>query len=447
MGACISRLGMTNGILPTAASFGLPKNFTVLKELGYGNEGRTFLIQERKPDGNHLFACKMLPRGVGICPEFILKGLRNQSCLRFVNVVQFLEILLTRTHLIIKFEYVRGGDLFDYLCRQRSHSKHLLLSEEHARYVFIQILFGLHYCHGQRVAHRDITLTNILCTKHKNPVIKICDFGLSKGWAAAQDAQSFSAVGSLWFMSPELISRFNQGTSDEPYDPRKADIWSLGVILYAMLLGRFPLLTIDGHESNSTTAGGSYNSHANLIGGSSASLSFLMRRIERALRFDPQRLMNEIDSMDFLSNEVQQLLKSMLTLNADDRISLNKLLEHKWVKGPFHLARGKALASILFSEGNDPKQDDIDAPHLELIMGSPADEELRRIVESATHPGNENESMVRWSSPVLRFHPDITLEESIELEREGIRRCKWSSITSEGFPYAGFGLPIIHHRS
>lgn len=134
------------------------------------------------------------------------------SCLRFVNVVQFLELLLTKTHLIIKFEYVNGCDLYgkhlsishsfslffetllEYLCRQRNYSSKLLLSEAHARYLFNQILFGLHHCHENRVAHRDITLTNTLCTKHKHPVIKICDFGLSKGWDAAQEAQSFSAV-------------------------------------------------------------------------------------------------------------------------------------------------------------------------------------------------------------------------------------------------------------
>lgn len=61
----------------------------------------------------------------------------------------------------------------DYLTRQRSYSKHLLISEEHARYLFIQILSGLRYCHEHRVAHRDITLTNILCTKHKHPVVKV----------------------------------------------------------------------------------------------------------------------------------------------------------------------------------------------------------------------------------------------------------------------------------
>lgn len=146
-------------------------------------------------------------------------------------------------------------------------------------------------------------------------------------------------------MSPEMIARYTQQGSDKPYDPRKADIWSLGVILYSMLLGRFPLLNIEGDDTT-----GNYTSHSNLVGGSSASLSFLMRRIESALRFDPQRLMTEIDSMKFLSYEVQQLLKSMLTLDADERISLDKLLEHNWVKGPLYYARGRALANIVFAE-------------------------------------------------------------------------------------------------
>lgn len=90
--------------------------------------------------------------------------------------------------------------------------------------------------------------------------------------------------------------------------------------------------------------------------------------------------------------------------------------------------------------------DDISAPHAELVPGSPADQKLRMIVEAATQPGRENEDLIRWSSPSVRFHPGLTPKELNGLEKEGIRRCRCCSSSSEGFPYAGCGLPIIHHR-
>lgn len=90
--------------------------------------------------------------------------------------------------------------------------------------------------------------------------------------------------------------------------------------------------------------------------------------------------------------------------------------------------------------------DDVGAPHAELVPGSPADEELRMIVKAATQPGRENEAMIRWSSPSVRFHQGLTPKELNSLEKEGICRCTCCSSGSEGFPYAGCGLPIIHNR-
>lgn len=237
-------------------------------------------------------------------------------------------------------------------------------------------------------------------------------------------------------MSPEMISRYNQ-RSNVPYDPRKADIWSLGVILYVMLLGRFPFLPVDSNESG--TAG-----HSHLVAGSSASLSFLMRNIEHALRLEPQRVRTEIDSMTFLSSEVQELLKSMLTLEAEERIDLDKLMEHQWVRGPFDLARGRAFSSIYFDESTGDVREDIMAPHAELIPDSPADLELRSIIQRATLPGREDETLVRWLPPNNRFRPDLTIEEVAALEREGIRHCRSCSASSERAPYAAWGVPIIH---
>ena len=115
------------------------------------------------------------------------------SSLCFEHVVKFLEVILTPSHLITKFEYVGGGDLFrkhlpgtsmtsdaklliGYVCRQNFISKNQLMDEEHARFLFIQILFGLYHCHEHRVAHRDIKFANILCTRSKNPIIKVRSF-------------------------------------------------------------------------------------------------------------------------------------------------------------------------------------------------------------------------------------------------------------------------------
>lgn len=227
----------------------------------------------------------------------------------------------------------------EYLCRQRAHSAELLLDEQHARFIFKQLLFAVRHCHKHRVAHRDITLANILCSTTKNPVFKICDFGLSEGWTADENAESFAGVGTLWFMSPEIIARYNRRV-DKPYDPRKSDVWSLGVILYAMLLGRFPFLYVTDFNRGER--------QGSLVGGSSASQSFLMREIEMALRLDPNRLSEEIRSMNFLSKQVQDLLLSMLTLNADDRISLDRILEHPWVNGPLSLTRAKVFTEIFW---------------------------------------------------------------------------------------------------
>ena len=103
------------------------------------------------------------------------------------------------------------------------------------RYIY-GILLGIKECHNHNIAHSDIKPGNFLIDKYGR--IKVCDFGLSK---EVNPHGSASKCGSLVFMAPEIFRK-------EPYDPIKADIWSLGVTFYNMATGMYPFFTRKGVE-------------------------------------------------------------------------------------------------------------------------------------------------------------------------------------------------------
>lgn len=120
-------------------------------------------------------------------------------------------------------EYVEGGELFDHI------SSNGRLPESESVRIFRQMIAGLSYCHRFSICHRDLKPENILMDRNKN--IKIVDFGM----AALQPAKKWlnTSCGSPHYASPEVIRAEN-------YRGDKADIWSCGVILFAMLTGTLP---------------------------------------------------------------------------------------------------------------------------------------------------------------------------------------------------------------
>lgn len=120
-------------------------------------------------------------------------------------------------------EYVDGGDLFDYMMNRGC------LGESEAVSLFVQILKGVEYCHYFSICHRDLKLENILLDK--NYRVKIADFGFAAlqppGWKLAR------SCGTPHYAAPEVI---NGGEYNGP----PTDIWSCGIILYALLCGCVP---------------------------------------------------------------------------------------------------------------------------------------------------------------------------------------------------------------
>ena len=147
-----------------------------------------------------------------------------------LNVILLIEIFEGEDSYYTVMEYCEEGELFNYIIK-KGH-----LSEEESAFFFYQLINGLEYIHSLGIVHRDLKPENLLLTdKH---ILKIIDFGLSNYFQTGQKNLLSTPCGSPCYASPELVS-------GKKYDGVKIDVWSCGIILYAMLCGYIPFKDID----------------------------------------------------------------------------------------------------------------------------------------------------------------------------------------------------------
>jgi 5'-AMP-activated protein kinase catalytic alpha subunit len=153
----------------------------------------------------------------------LVKELKILRKARHPNIVQLYEILEDQRFYYVATEYASRGELFEHIV---AHEK---LSEFEAAKYLQQILNAVEYLQEMGVVHRDLKPENVLLDYKFN--VKLIDFGLSNFYSKAETLRT--ACGSPCYAAPEMLS----GAS---YDPTKIDIWSAGVILYAMCFGFLP---------------------------------------------------------------------------------------------------------------------------------------------------------------------------------------------------------------
>ena len=205
--------------------------------VGKGASGRVKIARHRRT--GQLAAVKILPlqpflssrsasntqakaekQRLGIDREIIMMKLMNHP-----NIMRIYDVYEGEGELYLILEYVEGGELFDFLVNRGR------LPPLEALAYFKQIVYGLNYAHTFSIIHRDLKPENILIHSLNPPLIKIADWGMAA--FAPPSLQLETSCGSPHYASPEIVN-------GHKYCGTATDIWSCGVILYALLTGRLP---------------------------------------------------------------------------------------------------------------------------------------------------------------------------------------------------------------
>ncbi|KAG0047690.1 hypothetical protein BGZ83_007298 [Gryganskiella cystojenkinii] len=209
--------------------------------------------------------------------------------IRHPNIISLFDVIETERYIGIVIEYASGGELFDHILAHR------YLRERDACRLFAQLMSGVHYLHSKQIVHRDLKLENLLLDKNRN--IMITDFGFANQFDSTTRDLMSTSCGSPCYAAPELV------ISDGLYVGSGVDIWSCGVILYAMLAGYLPF---DDDPSNPD--GDNINQLYNYI------------------------LATTLVFPDYISPDARDLLRMMLVPDPAKRCNMKRIMSHRWLR-------------------------------------------------------------------------------------------------------------------
>ncbi|XP_030075226.1 testis-specific serine/threonine-protein kinase 6 [Microcaecilia unicolor] len=199
--------------------------YKVGKTIGEGSYSKVKVATSKKYKGN--VAIKVLDRRKAP-PDFVTKFLpRELAILRairhphVVQVFEFIEVNNGKHYIVME---LASTDLLQ-LVQKSGH-----IGPAQARQMFAQLVSAVRYLHEHHVVHRDLKCENVLLTEQLQ--VKLTDFGFGRKSQGYPELCS-TYCGSAAYAPPEVLLGI-------PYDPKKYDIWSLGVILYVMVTGCMP---------------------------------------------------------------------------------------------------------------------------------------------------------------------------------------------------------------
>lgn len=264
--------------------------YVTSKTLGTGAFGTVKLA--KKKNSEVLYAIKSISKQSILRSRMgsqVKKEISIMKDLDHPNIVQIFEVMMSTEYLYIVMDFVSGGELYGKITRGGK------LSDGECRRYVRQLCSALNYCHEKNVCHRDIKPENILVDQHDN--VLLADFGFAsimtkedasddsegtmEGCSRAMKLMS-TICGTTAYMAPEILQR-------EKYLGDKADIWSLGVVIYVLLVGFMPFKDDDVKKDKYTTP-------------------------------------------KYVEKEASSFVSKMLILKPEERFSARRLLQHPWVE-------------------------------------------------------------------------------------------------------------------
>ena len=251
-------------------------------DIGEGGFGKVKTIIHKKT--GQLRAMKLIKKS----KEFNLDEIDNLMLLNHPNILKLYEYYYDeKENLYIITEYIRGEELFNKIQENGA------FSEVDSAIIIKSVFQAIAYCHSRGIIHRDLKPENILVptgkTKIDYTLLKIIDFGASV--LKKDDGKISFRFGTPYYIAPEvLLESYNE----------KCDVWSIGVILYLLLLGQAPF---DGDDDN----------------------IICQKIVQEEIDYENSKIKS-------LSPEAVDFMKKLLEKDPEKRISSSQALEHEWLK-------------------------------------------------------------------------------------------------------------------
>ncbi|XP_043288883.1 serine/threonine-protein kinase SIK3-like isoform X1 [Venturia canescens] len=210
----------------------------------------------------------------------IFREVHIMKRLRHPHIIRLYQVMETEKMIYLVTEYAPGGEIFDHLVRNGR------MAEPEARRIFHQIVLAVRYLHQHGVVHRDLKAENLLLDADNN--IKLADFGFSNKYTPGVPLSTW--CGSPPYAAPEIFE-------GKHYDGPRTDVWSLGVVLYVLVCGALPF---DGPTMQ------------------------LLRSVVISGKFRIPF---------FMSAECEKLIRHMLVVEPERRLSISQILAHPWMGG------------------------------------------------------------------------------------------------------------------
>ncbi|QIW99986.1 hypothetical protein AMS68_005504 [Peltaster fructicola] len=194
-------------------------NYSVGKLIGKGSFGKVYLASHKLTNGSKVVLKSAKKEDANLARE-----IHHHRQFLHPHIARLYEVIVTESMVWLVLEYCPGDELYNHL------SQHGRMETHKAQKTFTQLVGAVSYVHGKQCVHRDLKLENILLDKNGN--VKLVDFGFTREY---QGTTSYLQTwcGTVCYSAPEMLK-------GEKYAGEKVDVWSLGIILYALLCGELP---------------------------------------------------------------------------------------------------------------------------------------------------------------------------------------------------------------